>query len=62
VIPILLIVVLVLILVRASRRPIVAVGGGISELDPIRMILLVVIVLLLIGLGATLFMPLGKYY
>jgi hypothetical protein len=61
VIPILLIVVIVLILVRASRRPAVAVDGGISERDPIRMILLVIIVLLLIGLAATLFMPLGKY-
>jgi hypothetical protein len=61
VIPILLIVVLVLVLFRGRRAPTVPPGAGISRLDPIQLILLVVVVLLLIGRAVSLFAPLGNY-
>jgi hypothetical protein len=61
VIPILLIVVLVLLIFRSRRAPIVSRGTGLAGRDPIRLILLIIVVLLLIGLLASLFMPLGNY-
>jgi hypothetical protein len=60
VIPILLIVVLVL-LFRSRRAPTVPPGAVISVRDPIRLILWVLVILLVIGLAASLFMPLGNY-
>ena len=60
-IPILLIVVLVLLLFRSRRAPTVPSGAVISARDPIRLILWVLVILLVIGLAASLFMPLGNY-
>jgi hypothetical protein len=61
-IPILLIVIVVLLLVR-SRRGSAIPSGPAGELarDPIRLILLVVVILLLIGVLVSLFAPLGNY-
>jgi hypothetical protein len=51
----------VLLLFRRRRGPTVTPGEAIPARDPIRLILWVVVVLLLIGLAASLFMPLGGY-
>jgi len=61
VIPILLIVVVVLLLFRGRQSPAVTPGAAISARDPIRLILWIVITLLVIGMAASLFMPLGNY-
>jgi hypothetical protein len=61
VIPLLLIVVLVLLIFRSRRGPIVSPDAGLAGRDPIRLVLLIIVVLLLIGLLASLFMPLGNY-
>ena len=60
-IPILLIVVLVLLLFRSRRAPTVPSGAVICARDPIRLILWVLVILVVIGLAASLFMPLGNY-
>jgi hypothetical protein len=60
-IPVLLIVVVVLLLFRGRRSPALAPDSAISARDPIRLILWIVIILLVIGMAASLFMPLGNY-
>ena len=61
-IPVLLIVAIVLLLVRSKGPPFrVSTGTGAANRDPVRLILLVVVVLLLIGLAVNLVAPLGKY-
>jgi hypothetical protein len=60
-IPILLIVVIVFLVFRGRRGSTVDPGVGISGRDPVRMILLIVVVLLLIGVLVSLFAPLGDY-
>jgi hypothetical protein len=61
-IPILLIVAIVLLVARSKGRLFpVATGTGTGWRDPVRLILLVVVVLLLIGLVVNLVAPLGNY-
>ena len=61
-IPILLIVVVVLLLFRSRRVSAIPPGpAGVLARDPIRLILLVVVILLLIGVLVSLFAPLGNY-
>jgi len=60
-IPILLIVVIVLLFFRGRRGSVVPPGVGNPGRDPIRLILLIVVILLLIGVLVSLFAPLGNY-
>jgi hypothetical protein len=61
-IPILLVVVVVLLLFRSRRGSAIPPGpAGELARDPIRLILLVVVILLLIGVLVSLFAPLGNY-
>jgi hypothetical protein len=61
-IPALLIVAIILLLVRGKGRPFrVSRGAGPGARDPVRLILLIVVVLLLIGLVVNLVAPLGNY-
>jgi uncharacterized membrane protein YidH (DUF202 family) len=61
-IPALLIVVIILLLVRGKGRPFrVSRGSRPGARDPVRLILLIVVVLLLIGLVVNLVAPLGNY-
>jgi len=61
-IPVLLIVAIALLLVRDKGRPFrISTGTAAATRDPVRLILLVVVVLLLIGLVANLVAPLGNY-
>ena len=61
-IPALLIVVIILLLVRGKGRPFrVSRGASAGARDPVRLILLIVVVLLLIGLVVNLVAPLGNY-
>jgi uncharacterized membrane protein len=59
-IPILLIVALVLLLLRGSRRD-APQGAGVAGQDLVRLILFVVLVLVLVVLVVNLFAPLGNY-
>ena len=60
-IPILLIVVIILLLTRSKGRPFRISKSAANVRDPIRLILLIVVVLLLAGLLANLVAPLGTY-
>jgi len=62
VIPILLIVVVVLLLLRRRRgSDVPADATGMSARDPIRLILMAIVILLLVGVLVSLFAPLGNY-